>query len=244
MRVVINHLTRMEAPRICIAGITPDTGRHIRPTTGRLHPLTRDLLAERGGPFDIGALVELGATKPDPEPPETEDRLFWPDRVQVVGRLSPSRYLQLLRGHAQERLQTIFGDELVRHTRNYAVDKGCGNASLGILRVRRRPDLIIDRFGKLRLRLNEGTRSASLPVTDVRFVEADHKTIKTEVVAEVKARMKAGVEVLLMVGLARAFQSSGDDSERHWLQVNGICMADRPLGESPCAGRQKTGVSV
>jgi hypothetical protein len=67
----------------------------------------------------------------------------------------------------------------------------------------------------------------------VRFVEADHKTIKTEVVADVKARMKAGVEVLLMVGLARAFQSSGDDSERHWLQVNGICMADRPLGESP-----------
>jgi len=34
-----------------------------------------------------------------------------------------------------------------------------------------------------------------------------------------------------MLGLARAFQKPGDDCERHWLQVNGICMTDRPLGE-------------
>jgi hypothetical protein len=72
-----------------------------------------------------------------------------------------------------------------------------------------------------------------LPVTDVRFVEADHRTIRAEVVADAKARMRQGVEVLLMLGLARAFQRSDDDSERHWLQVNGICMADRPLTERP-----------
>lgn len=233
MRVVVNHLTRMEAPRICIAGIAPATGRHIRPVTGRLSPLTRSLLAQQGGPFDLGTLIELGDTVPEPKPPETEDCLFWPDRVQVVGRLSPSRYLELVRGHAHERLQAIFGAELVRHARNYAVDKGCGTASLGILRLRRRPDLEVDRFGKLRLRLNERAKSASLPVTDVRFVEADHKTIDAEVVADVKARMKRGVEVHLMLGLARAFQRSDDDIERHWLQVNGICMADRPLAEQP-----------
>jgi hypothetical protein len=42
----------------------------------------------------------------------------------------------------------------------------------------------------------------------------------------------AGVQ-RLMLGLARAFQRSDDDCERHWLQVNGICMADRPLAEQP-----------
>jgi len=67
----------------------------------------------------------------------------------------------------------------------------------------------------------------------VRFVEADHKTIKTDMVADLRARMQRGVDVLLMLGLARAFARSGDDRERHWLQVNGICMADRPLGERP-----------
>jgi hypothetical protein len=45
--------------------------------------------------------------------------------------------------------------------------------------------------------------------------------------------MKRGIEVYLMLGLTRAFLKDGDDRERHWLQVNGICMADRPLGEQP-----------
>jgi len=61
MRIVVNHLTRMDAPRICIAGIDPDAGRHIRPTTDHQHPLTRDLLASEGGPFALGALIELGS---------------------------------------------------------------------------------------------------------------------------------------------------------------------------------------
>jgi hypothetical protein len=231
--MVVNHLTRMEAPRICIAGIAPDTGRHIRPTTGRLHPLTRNLLREQGGLFALGALIELGDITPDPKQPETEDYLFWPERAHVVGRLSPNRYLELLREHAQDRLQTIFGDELVRHDWNYAVEKDRGTASLGILRVRRRPDIEIDRYDKLRLRLNDEDKPAFLSVTDVRFVEADHRTIKTSVVADLRARMRRGVEVHLMLGLARAFQRSGDDCERHWLQVNGICMADRPLADQP-----------
>jgi hypothetical protein len=149
----------------------------------------------------------------------------------VLGRLSPNRYLEFLNEHARHRLHEIFGNELSRHNWTYAVDKGCGTASLGVLRVGRKPDLEIDRYGKLRLRLNDEQKPVFLPVTDVRFVEDDHKTVKTEVVVDVRARMQRGVGVFLMLGLARAFQKSGDDCERHWLQVNGICMADRPLGE-------------
>jgi len=231
MRIVLNHLTRMVAPRICIAGIDPRANRHIRPITGHSNPLTRDLLASEGGPFAIGTLVELGEVTPQPEAPETEDHLFQPEQARVLGRLSPNRYLELLNEHARHRLHEIFGDELVWQGRTYAIDKDCGTISLGVLRVRRKPDLKVDRYGKLRLRLNDEKQPAFLPVTDVRFVEADHKTIKTEVVADVRARMQRGVSVILMLGLARAFQKSDDDCERHWLQVNGICMTDRPLGE-------------
>ena len=231
MRIVLNHLTRMEAPRICIAGIDPRANRHVRPITGHSNQLTRDLLASEGGPFAIGTLVELGEVTPHPEAPETEDHLFWPQRATVVGRLSPNRYLELLSEHARHRLHEIFGDELERHGWTYAVDKDCGTASLGVLRVRRKPGLEVDRYGKLRLRLNDEQKPSFLPVTDTRFVEADHKTIKTEVLADVNARMQRGVGVLLMLGLTRAFQKSDEDCERHWLQVNGICMTDRPLGE-------------
>jgi hypothetical protein len=138
-----------------------------------------------------------------------------------------------VRKNASHGLQTIFGKKLERQGWSYAVEKGQGNASLGILRIQRRSDVQIDRYGKLRLRLSWPGGPAFLPVTDLRFVEADHKTIKTKLVDDVSARMKSGVEVLLMLGLARAFLKDGDDRERHWLQVNGICMADRPLGDRP-----------
>jgi hypothetical protein len=233
MRIVVTQLTRMHAPRICIAGVDPRVDRCIRPTTGPGHPLTRELLSEEGGPFALGALVDLGEVIPKPEPPESEDHIFRPDQVRVVGQLSADRYLELIRERSRTSLRAIFGDELVRHGRTYAVDKGCGAASLGTLRVRRKVDLKVDRYGKLRLRLPGKDASASLAVTDVRFVEADHKTIKTELVADVSARMQRGVGVILMLGLARAFQKSEDDCERHWLQVNGICMVDRPLAGLP-----------
>jgi hypothetical protein len=233
MRIVVNHLTRMDAPRICIAGIDPTTGRHIRPITEREHPLTRRLLTAHGGPFDLGALVEIGDASPYPKRPETEDHLFRPAGVEVVGRLSPKRYLELIREHAANRLQTIFGDDLLRHEWGYAIEAGRGTASLGILRVRRKPDIEIDRYGKLRLRLNDYDKPAFLSVTDLRLVQSDHKTVKAVDVAELRTRMRRGVEVLLMLGLARAFRRSGDDRERHWLQVNGICMADRPLADAP-----------
>lgn len=133
MRIVVSHLTRMDAPRICVAGIEPDTGRHIRPTSGQ--PLTRTLLAEEDGPFALGALVDLGDVKPDPNPPETEDHLFWPNRARLVGRLSPNRYLDLIRANARHSLRDLFGEKLERHKRNYAIEAGHGVASLGILKL-------------------------------------------------------------------------------------------------------------
>jgi hypothetical protein len=233
MRIVLNHLTRMEAPRICIAGLDHTSERHVRPTTGRMRPLTRGLLASEGGPFRLGALVDLGEVVPEPTSPETEDCRFTPDRATVLGQLSDSRYLELLHEHARERVHEIFGEQLTRHGRTYAVDEASGAVSLGILRVRRTPSLQIDRFGKLRLRLSVERQLTSLPITDVRLFEADHITIRTDAVEDLRARMRHGIRPLLMLGLSRAFQKEGDDRGRHWLQVNGICMSDRPLAEAP-----------
>jgi hypothetical protein len=71
MRIVVNHVTRMSSPRICVAGIDPETIKHVRPTTPQTDPITRNLLREEGGPFGMGAVVDLGATVPEPTSPET-----------------------------------------------------------------------------------------------------------------------------------------------------------------------------
>jgi hypothetical protein len=89
-----------------------------------------------------------------------------------------------------------------------AIDLRCGNASLA-------------------------GAPALLPVTDLRFVEADHVSIRTDVVADVNARMRLGVTVLPMLGLARPYGVPGDDRERHWLQVNGRLHGGSPAGATP-----------
>ncbi len=66
MELVLCHLARMTAPRICIAGIDPDTTLHVRPTTPKSDPITRSLLRTEGGPLSVGAVVELGKLTPQP----------------------------------------------------------------------------------------------------------------------------------------------------------------------------------
>ena len=72
-----------------------------------------------------------------------------------------------------------------------------------------------------------------LSVADVRFYEADHKTIRKDLVRDVNARIEDGVGVFLMLGLPHAMQMSWDDRERHWLQLNGLVLDDRPVGDAP-----------
>jgi len=233
MQVVVNHLTRMTAPRMCVAGINPETGRHIRPTTASSDPITRSLFDEEGGPFGVGTLVELGEVRANPSRPESEDHLFTTASALAVRQLEADDYLELLGGVAEDDLGSIFGHDLERRGRSFAIEEGNGTVSLGVLRVQQTPDLEVDGYGKLRLKLDDIEEPAHLGVTDIRFVEADHSTLKRDVIDDVQQRMQRGVDLFLVVGLARAFIATGDDRRRHWLQVNGICMEDRPVGDRP-----------
>lgn len=117
----------------------------------------------------------------------------------------------------------------------YAVEAGRGDRSLAVIKARRRPVLEIDdKFGShLQLRFDDPDPPTYLPVTDVRFYERDHGTIRRAVVDDVARRLRSGVEAYLMLGLARAKQMPKDDRERHWLQLNGLVLADRPVGDEP-----------
>jgi hypothetical protein len=232
MKILLNHLTRMRDSRICVAGMDP-TGRHVRPVTSSTSKLTRTLLSERGGPFEIGVIIDLGKVSASPSAPATEDHEFSVTNTRPIKRLSGEEYFHLLDRVAHQDLESIFGPDLKRRNQTFAVDRGQGSTSLGVLRPQHRIDLVNDNYGRLRLRLDDTRGTAALPVTDIRFVEEDHKTIKRDIVEDVRWRLQSGVQVILMVGLTRPFQVSEDDEKRHWLQVNGLCLADRPLGPNP-----------
>lgn len=235
MRIVVNHVTRMTFPRICVAGIDPETFAHVRPTTTTpTDPLTRKLLRKRGGPFGMAAVVDLGAVAAEPTPPETEDHRFEITEARHVEDLADDEFLELLGEVCARDLARAFGPALERVGWKYAVEVGRGERSLAVIRARKRPELTVsDQFGRLQLRLDDVNPPTYLPVTDVRFYEADQETIKMDVVDDVSRRLKSGIDAFLMLGLARAYKAANDDRERHWLQLNGLCLFDKPAGDLP-----------
>jgi hypothetical protein len=234
MRIVVNHVTRMSAPRICIAGIDGETLEHVRPTTPQTDLITRELLRERGGPFGMGAVVDIGPVVPDPSPPETEDHQFRTTSARHIKDLTADEFIELVEKVSAPDLESAFGPTLARIGWKYAVESGRGDCSLAVVRSRKRPVLEVDdRFGKLQLQFNDVDPPTYLSVTDVRFFEEDHETIKKSVVTDVNRRLRRGVDVFLMLGLARAYQAPKDDRMRHWLQLNGLCLTDNPANDTP-----------
>lgn len=234
MRIVVNHLTRMTAPRICVAGIETETCEHVRPTTPASDLITRRLLRQEGGVFRVGAVVDLGTVTPEPAPPESEGHRFETNRARHIKDLTGADFVDLLDDMAAASLEDGFGPDLERVGWKYAVEAGRGDRSLAVVKARRRPVLEIDdKYGRLQLRFDDPGPRTYLPVTDVRFFEPDHTTPRKAVVNDVAKRLRSGVEAFLMLGLARAYQAPKDDRERHWLQLNGLVLVDRPVGDTP-----------
>ncbi len=232
MQIVVNHLTRMQPGFICVAGLDLERGEHVRPIT-RAGRLSVRLLVRYGGPFDVGAIVELGPTHDAGRPPETEDRAFEPRCARCVGAMAPDEFWERLQGISATRLRDLFGPALLgRGPHSCAVDAGHGRASLGCLVPTGRPELYVqpraDRPSQIRVRTGDGRFGLDLAVTDIRLYGADHVTPEPGVVERVARRLRSGVGIVLAVGLGRATGGSPDYPPLHWLQVNSIHLEDDP----------------
>jgi hypothetical protein len=234
VRIVINHLTRMRALRVCTAGIDVETQRHIRPVLAGSGQLTNSLLHDRGGPFHIGVELELGPTTAVPRRPEIEDHIFQPAPTKAVRTLSDTEFWSLLNAVSSRRLKEVFGDDLSQMgATSCGVSEGCGAASLGCLIPAKRPGLSLrTRPGKpaqVRIWVTDGDFHLDLSVTDVRLYQTDLATPADQVVQDLNRRMRRGVRVILSVGLTRPFATSPEQTPVHWLQVNNIHLEDRPI---------------
>jgi len=226
MRVLINHLTRMQAGYICVAGLDLATHQHIRPVLGGQLPA--DMLDSRNGPFNIGNVVELGYVRNVGHAPETEDRRFVRRDAIKQTTTSAADFWNALSAVAQRSFLTIFGPDFHAQGAGWAVDVGRGIASLGCIRPDAEPGFAIE-HDKLRMRFSLGKCHCNLSVTDLRCYEEDHHTVRQAVVNDVAQRLHAGTAVILAVGLCRPWQKPTDTVRRHWLQLNNIHLADDPL---------------
>ena len=232
MKIVINHLTRMQRGFICVAGVDLATGQHVRPVLRS--QMRRDLLARYGGPFDMGRVVDLGWTKYVGTRPESEDYLFHRSEVRAMGDMPAEEFWQRLKLLARPKLGAIFGkDLLARGPRSYAVDVGHGVASLGCYLTASRPHLFLQRRdpssrGRIRIEFTSGGHGFELGVTDIRLYCEDHVTPDAAIVERAAAHLQAVPLVILGVGLTRAFRGAADEPPLHWLQVNNLHFEDDP----------------
>jgi hypothetical protein len=188
MQIVLNHVTRMRTPRICVAGIEPESLMHVRPTTPKTDLITRHLLRAEGGPFGPGALVDLGDVAPEGERPEVEDHRFATKQVRHIEDLTDEEYLAILDSVARGSIEAAFGSDLreIRATK-FAMPAGCGERSLAVLSVEA-ARLRVE-WGKLYLYLGAGNTEAKLQVTDVRFYDPDDFSLRPRLVAGVNQRL-------------------------------------------------------
>ena len=227
MRIIVNHLTRMQPGYICVAGVDVSSGQHIRPVLrGRL---TVDLLARNGGPFDIADLVDLGTVEYCGHAPETEDYYFDQRNARCVRCVSPTHFWGLLQRVARNSLVQIFGPALKSFRRGCVVDLNAGEASLGCLIPAAPPRLYVSDYGKIRAVITDGTFSVDLSVTDLRLCDTDQRTPKFALVERIGAQIRSGSSVILSIGLARPWRHPDDTFERHWLQVNNIHLEDNAV---------------
>jgi hypothetical protein len=235
MPILINQLTRMRPGFVCTAGIDLATGRHVRPLVQNVN-LGTNLLHRNGGPFDIGLVVDLGLNWHIGRPPEIEDHLFMPLHAKVVRTAGAAELWDWLTRLALTSLNAIFGPDLApRGAHTCAVDAGKGLVSLGCLRPKQCLNLHVrPRPGKsaqVRVQVRDDTFDLELGVTDIRLYGRDHVSPDDAAIRRVDRRLQSGDEIILCVGLSRAFQpvAGSKAPPLHWLQVNNLHFNDDPI---------------
>ena len=218
----------MQLGYVCVSGVDLETEEHVRPVL-RGGRLTTDLLRPNGGPFDIGAVVDLGPSTYAGRAPELEDHRFDPAEAKWLFDDKPDNFWDAIDSLATKSLEEIFGSALELWDESGTVDVGEGQASLGCLRPEKQPWMYVDHRGTVRLVLDYLMPSVDMSVTDLRLYERDGRTPRRNLAQSLQKRLESGVEAILSVGLTRPWQKRGDDAERHWLQINNIHLKDDPL---------------
>lgn len=129
--LALTDLTRMQRGAVCLAGQTPE-GQCLRPV---LPPpgISEQLIRSEGKavvfPF---AVIELELLKHTPQPPHTEDHIFWPASLALKGALKEEQKLRVLNKSRFESVAAIF-EQPIQHEVGYSVADGVGPRSLGTL---------------------------------------------------------------------------------------------------------------
>lgn len=234
--MIVTDVTRMGAPRVCVAGFFSDDRIAVRPVMPYKSPkeITEEFLWKDDvlivRPF---AEVRMRFTCPIPDPPHTEDWEIHPlVGPELVRFLSPEERRTFLQGHLDSSVDSIFGAPIQE---DRYICKGEGERSLGSILAEGVSEVTYgqkryeedEAKWEYRIRFTDGSgREFSPAITDLTFRAAcdhlrDRKGWEPEEVGEWLTRFLGSEkrDVYLRIGLARGWEKHPD---RCYLQVTGV----------------------
>jgi len=234
--MIVTDVTRMAAPRVCVAGFFSDDGMAVRPVmpykSGK--DITEEFLWKKDvlivRPF---AEVRLSFMRPTPEAPHTEDwEIDTRPGLELVRNLSPEERKSFLQEHLDSSVDSIFGAPIQD---DRYICKGEGARSLGTVLAGSVSEVTYgqrryegeEAKWEYRVRFTDAsTREFSLAVTDLTFRAAcDYlRDRQGWDLGRISGWMteffgSARREVYLRIGLARGWEKHPD---RCYLQVTGV----------------------
>lgn len=191
------------------------------------------LLLRNHGLFDVATEVDLGSVTNVGRAPELEDRSFDVSKARVIReRISADEFWSLLEDSGRKTFREIFGSNLDNAGRTAALLENTGKGSLGNFLPSSQPSLRLVTYNskdKIEIVLDDrDLGQLTVAVTDLRFYQLPRFTINEEIFDLYYKELNANVPAILSVGLARKYKKPGDDSYRHWLQVNNIHLRSMP----------------
>jgi hypothetical protein len=74
----------------------------------------------------------------------------------------------------------------------------------------------------MKLRWRNGDDQLQTAVADIRFFEADHRTLRADRIRAANQALARSERTLLAIGLSRPYRKCETECALHWLQVNNL----------------------
>lgn len=224
--LLVTEVTRMSGA-VCVAAYDLHGRRIVR-------PLPRDVTNWPNVEFTSGRIVVgtvLGVVPSNPQPasayPHASEDLRLTNSPAHLGNLSSAEVVDTLRSTADRTVSAIFDDNLVdrRYVEELKECRSLGAVMVAVSGVRP----FANSYGKLRVAFTDAAGSTyDLPVTDMEaqqvLAQKDVDAAAAYVQAKL-ARQRRNAEIMLRLGLARAFSGVPPQNwqpMRCYLQCNGF----------------------
>lgn len=216
-RIVITDLTHFSTDKVCMAGLTPEGSRCLRPLPYLTHAQYRDLGIKPG--------VTIAANSWGQHPialPHIEDHRYNDGTIHVVEDFNPHRLNFVLSHSAVQVLEEGFG--VTAEHKHIPLDPAnVPERSIITLEVEPLNFALQFAFEKVKAEFTDqsGYHRSFIPVTDVginNYVQRAQD--KQRAIRNINHHLQSQSSLFLRVGIGRAWLNERDGRNGYWFQVN------------------------